>query len=98
MTTHQKVDVLIIIIYLKGELLKSLTILLSSLVFTSRIFLFSPLILVSMVVMEEKGRRLILLSGLYKVLYKLVRHVVDVQTFTLQREWKKFATFELGFR
>ena len=40
-----------------------------------------------MAAMEEMRRRLILLVGLYIILYMLAKHVVDIPTLLLEGEW-----------
>ena len=100
---HQKVNVLIFLIYAqKGQfwrkkinltiLLSSLALLLSLLVFTCFHLNFS-----NMLQWRRGERRLILLLGLYMFLYMLVKHVVDIQTLILQGEWEKFAILSLVY-
>ena len=45
--------------------------------------------------MDETGRNIVLLLGLYMFLYMIVKHVVAIQVLILQGEWKKFAILSL---
>ncbi len=51
----------------------------------------------TMVSMEESGRSLVLVLGLYMCLYMLANHVADMQALILQGEWEKFALLFLAY-